>query len=431
MTATPGRAPYRSIAATACAATLFVLAGCGGSSSGGEGTATVPGSAVLVGKAQPVKQGSLSASDVAAADTAFGFDLFRKLCLASPQDNLVVSPASAAQALGMVDAGAGGDTQKAVAKLLHVPAWGPDLVAARHAQAAALGQVDQIKVSNHVFEQKGLKPTQQTLNDLKTAYDADLRQLDFADEPGSTDAINKVISNDTAGLIPKLFDGPLDAATRSVLANAILLDAKWTQPFTDSNPGTFHAADRHDVTAPMMDNTDGSFASRTAGGWQSVVLPYEGGKLEAVAMLPDLAGVGNSGAGGGADAQPCATPSTDDMTALTSGTSTNAGVVLPKLDLSQTLPLTQTLADMGLPLTGDYNGLGEGINQISEVIQKVVMKVDEKGTKAAAATGVVMTESARVGPPSVVTFDRPFLLVLEDTATHTPLFVARVANPTP
>jgi serine protease inhibitor len=105
-------------------------------------------------------------------------------------------------------------------------------------------------------------------------------------------------------------------------------------------------------------------------------------------------------------------------------------VVLPKLNLAQTLPLTQTLAAMGLPLTGDYSGLGAGDNQISQVVQKVVMKVDEAGTKAAAATGIGVTTLARVPSGKTVTFDRAFLLMLEDTATHTPLFLARVADPT-
>jgi serpin B len=84
---------------------------------------------------------------------------------------------------------------------------------------------------------------------------------------------------------------------------------------------------------------------------------------------------------------------------------------------------------MGLPLSGNYTGLGASDTQISTVVQKVVMKVDEKGTKAAAATGIAIGSSARIAS-QLVTFDRPFMLVLEDTATHTPLFVARVADPT-
>jgi serpin B len=169
-----------------------------------------------------------------------------------------------------------------------------------------------------------------------------------------------------------------------------------------------------------MNNTDGSYASRAANGWQSVVLPYIG-NLQAVALLPP--------AGGSGAAAQCQTPSASTLGALTSGASQRVGIVLPKLNLSQTLPLTSTLAAMGLPLSGDYSGLGNGDSQISEVVQKVVMKVDQQGTEAAAATGIGIATSARLAS-QVVTFNRPFLLLLEDTTTHTPLFLARVADPT-
>jgi serpin B len=413
--------PIRSITAATSAAVLLSLAACGGGASGGDQTGPpVAGAAVLVGKVRPVAIGSTTASDAGVAATAFGLDLFDKLCTAAPHANVTLSPASAAQALGMLDAGSSGKTRDAVGKLLHLPGWGSDVVAALHTQQASLAKISQVKVSNHVFEQRGLAPTQQTLDDLRTAYDADLRQLDFADEPDATDAINSVISHDTDALIPKLFDDSLDASTRTVVADAILLDAKWQVPFPSSSPGTFHGDSGKDLTAPLMDNAEASFASRTVDGWQSVVLPYRGGQLQAVAILPPASGA----------AAPCAAPTTDQLTSLTSGSSDAVGVVLPKLDLSLTLPLTHTLAAMGLPLQGDYSGLGAGDNQISEVVQKVVMKVDEQGTKAAAATGIGITESARLGPHDVVTFNRPFLLVLQDTATHTPLFLARVADPT-
>jgi serpin B len=201
-----------------------------------------------------------------------------------------------------------------------------------------------------------------------------------------------------------------------------VLDAKWQDPFPASQLGEFHTASGRQVKAAMMQNTGGSFASRTSNGWQSVVLPYAGGKLQAVAILPPNLD------GPGADST-CSTPSPATQSALTSGASTPAGIVVPKLDLSQTLPLSQTLASMGLPLLGDYTGLGAKDQQISTVVQKVVMKVDEQGTKAAAATGIGITTLARKDNQTVVSFDRPFLLLLEDTATGTPLFLARVASP--
>jgi serpin B len=317
----------------------------------------------------------------------------------------------------MLDAGAAGPTRAALSKLLHLPAWSPALVAALHDQTAALAKVSQVTVTNHVFERSGVTPAQSTLDDLQTAFNSDLRQLDFGSEPAATNAINAVISKDTHGMIPRLFDSPLDPnSTQTVLADAILLDAKWQQPFTTAAPGTFHAAGGA-VSTSMMSNDHGRYVSRANNGWQSVVLPYAGGRLQAVAILPPVSAAG------------CATPDTATMSALTSGPSTTAQVVLPKLDLSQTLPLTTVLASMGLPINGDYTGLGKKDDQISQVVQKVVMQVDKAGTKAAAATGIAVTTlSATVEPPTV-SFDRPFLLVLQDTATHTPLFVTRVANP--
>jgi serpin B len=415
----------RVVVPVAVTAGLLAVTACsGGSSAGGTGShqGTASGHGVLVGHVEKLPLGSVTAAQVATADTAFGFDLFGKLCAAQPTANVVLSPASAAQALGMLDAGAGGRTRAAITRLLHLPAWHPDLVAALHQQAAGLGRLSQVRVSNHVFEQDGLSPTRSTLDDLVTAYDADLRQLDFRDEPAATNAVNAVVSHDTDSLIPTLFSQPLEPATRTVLADAILLDAKWQDPFPAAHPGVFHAASGRAEPATMMQNADGSFASRSSGGWTSVVLPYAGGRLRAVAMLPPAR---TAGANTGSQ---CSVPARATLSALTEGASKSAGVVLPKLDLTATLPLTGTLASMGLPRTGDYSGLGSSDDRVSTVVQKVVMKVDQQGTKAAAATGVGVTTLARQESMTVV-FDRPFLLLLEDTATRTPLFLARVAAP--
>jgi serpin B len=58
------------------------------------------------------------------------------------------------------------------------------------------------------------------------------------------------------------------------------------------------------------------------------------------------------------------------------------------------------------------------------------MDVDQLGTTAAAATGIAIGASGIAGNIVTLNFDRPFLLMLEDTATRTPLFLARIADPT-
>jgi len=55
--------------------------------------------------------------------------------------------------------------------------------------------------------------------------------------------------------------------------------------------------------------------------------------------------------------------------------------------------------------------------------------VGEKGTVASAATAVGAIASAARAMPPLVTFDRPYLMVVTDRATGEPLFMARVADP--
>jgi serpin B len=260
----------RAAGVAAAAASLALIAGCGAAASApasSGGPRVSPAAARLVGDVEPLHPGSLTAAEVAADNTAFGWDLYGRVCRQRPTGNVALSPASAAQALGMVDAGAVGATATAVSRVLALPPWSPAVVAALHDQAAALAAIPQLVVTNHVFEQTGVRPTVRTLDDLRTAFASDLRQVDFAGHPQrAVDQINAVIDRDTDGLIPSLFDQPLDRQTQTVLADAILLDAKWSQPFTESAPQPFHTAAGKTVTAALMDSAEGSFASRSAGG---------------------------------------------------------------------------------------------------------------------------------------------------------------------
>ena len=66
---------------------------------------------------------------------------------------------------------------------------------------------------------------------------------------------------------------------------------------------------------------------------------------------------------------------------------------------------------------------------ISEVIHKAFVSVDEAGTEAAAATAVVIAESAMPEEPVAFTVDRPFPFLIRDMETGTVLFVGRVVDP--
>jgi serpin B len=402
---------------TGAGVAAILLAGCGQSTSAAP--QAIP--AELVGQVEQLQPGSLTGQDIAAAQQQFGLDLMAKVC-GKNGPNTIVSPASAADALGLLDASAAGETAKAMASLLHLPVWSPAVVAAVHDHRVALdglatGEGDTLRTSNRIWPAVGNSPTARYLDDVRTAYGATLQTLDYQHQPeAATDTINRQVSKDTDGLIPRLFDEPVDPSTSAVLTNAIVLKAKWQEPFLlRPTASTFSTGSGPRQTLLMDSARPVPFAE--SGGWQAAQIPYVSGTLAAVAILPPP----------GSPA--CALPSAVQIKALSTSSGVLTDVALPRFHLDQAHQLLATLTAMGMPGQGDYSGLGG--TTIDQVVQKDVMTVDELGTVAAAATGISIGASAieGVGPTRHLVLDRPFLLLLEDVATHTPLFLASVTDP--
>jgi serpin B len=394
-----------------------LLAACGQSSK------VAPAAALptqLVGNVEQLQPGSLTGQDISAAQRAFGLALLSRVC-GKDGPNTLISPASAADALGLLDAAAGGATATAMSKLLRLPVWGPAVVAAvhdHHATLAALsaGKGDTLRTSNRVWPTVGNPPTAGYLNDVRTAYDAQLQTVDFLHHAAAaTDTINKQVGLDTDGLIPKLFDSPLDRKTVAVLTNAMVLKAHWSSPLlVQQAKSAFRTATGGRSSVLQMDSTEPS-AYTAVGGWQAAQLPYVSGTMDAVAILPPT------------KAAACALPTTAQLARLTAASTQRTEVTLPQMHLDQQHDLLAVLTAMGLPSAGDYSGLGG--SQVTEVVQKDVMTVDQLGTVAAAATGIAVAASSESpGPAHHLTFDRPFLLLLQDTRTHTPLFLASIGD---
>lgn len=389
----------------------------GGSGPKGPGQSPHLTPVVFTGSVEPLQPGAVSPADLGADDQAFGLRLLHDVCATDPGQNTVLSPASAAQALGMLQTGAVGDTRTALSTLLQQPAYGPAVIAAEHQRTTQLQQIAGLATSNRVFTQAGTTPQQTTLNDLRTGYDAQLRTLDFAGQPQqSTDTINRLVSGDTHGLIPSLFGQPLDPSTVTVLTNAIYLKAQWQEPFDAPLPAAFTTANGKHITVPTLNSPDANAPSAADGGWQSVQLPYAHGQLTAYALLPPTG------------ANTCAVPDTATLSTLLHPNADNvATVAMPQFHLTQTNDLLGVLTQEGLRPQGNYAGLAPGA-YVTDVVQKVDISVDKNGTTAAAATGIALAMSAR-GSDTHVILDRPFLFLVTDTATHTPLFLTRVADP--
>lgn len=409
-----------TVTALGCVAVL--LAGCGrsGHQPGGAAPAAPRVATLLSGTARQVVLGSLDAQGMADAQRSLGADLLKAVCGGEGSGNVTVSPASVALALGQLDAGARGDTRARIDALLHLPRWSDAVVAAYRAQRTELDKLTQLQVSNHLYSASGNPPMKQTLDDVATAFGSKLAQLDFT-KPAATDAINADVNTDTHGLIHALFDQPLGPSTVAVLTNALHLKADWVTPFDATVDRPFSTEAGPTVTARMMSAHELAAPYRSLDGWQSAALPYAGGQLTAYAILPPK---GSS----------CADVTGATLTALTTGPSRQqTSLQMPSVDLAQRHDLLKPLQALGLPTDGvvDYSGLGPQVDGISTVVQKVVVKVDQKGTEAAAVTGIgVIAMAGRREPAHALVLDRPYLLMIQDTKTGTPVFLSRIADPT-
>ena len=367
-----------------------------------------------------------------AADTAFGLDVLGTWCRADPQANLVLSPSSLASGLGMAYLGARGGTARAMASALHLPAaGGQQLEAGLQARSAALrdlaGPGVTLNTSDQVWADPGLVTERSYLNAVATGYDAGVAQAPLLQHPEQArQEINQAIATATSGQIPELLlPGSLNGIGW-VLTDALYMHAAWATPFdaTLTSPGPFATAAGQHVTAQFM--TGLQFRAVQAAGWTAVWLPYSGGKLAMEALLPPAGDAG------------CLMPAATALTAMTSrlaarGPALTRTIALPKVSLGTQLSMKPVLTALGMGVAftpaADFAGLSLQACCIGLVEQAAALGVGEKGTVASAATAVGMEPTAaRVLPPQV-RFDRPYLMLVTDTTTGEPLFLARVADP--
>lgn len=358
----------------------------------------------------------------------FAIDLYRAV-IASQPGNTIISPYSVTFALGMIYAGARGQTATEMAGVLHAAALAP---AAWHEginaydltlDARTAGSPTTWAAANKVWTQPGLALRGDYLDVLTGAYGSPLAEADFAADPETQrHLVNEWAADRTDDLVTELFPrGSLTAQTKLVLVNAVALDAPWEFPFdpafTSEQP--FTRADGTVVKAPMMHYNE-YLPSASTGDYQAVELPYGGGALSMVVIVPsDLAGFEAN--------------LTPDSLQAAIDTIHEGGIhlSLPKWSARTHLTLNDTLSALGMPTafggTADFSGMVEGGGLwLDRVEHEAFVEVDEDGTRAAAATGGAMAASH--GP--TIEVNRPYLYVIRDRGAGTILFIGRVTDPT-
>ena len=376
-------------------------------------------------------------SKLVSGNSAFAFDLYQQLQY--DEGNLFFSPYSISLALAMTYAGAKNETEHQMAKTLHftfpqeslhpaLNALDIDLMSRGEGAVGKDGEPFQLNIANSIWGQQDFEFLETFLDVLAQNYGAGLRLLDFIGAPEeSRTTINDWVSSQTEEKIQDLIpEGAIGNMTRLVLANAIYFDAAWQHKFNEdfTQDRTFNLIDGSQITVPMMSQTE-SFRYYEGEGCRAVELPYDGGEVSMLLLLPESGRFDEFE--GALDAS--------KMGAIMQNLQPSRVLLkMPKFEYESSFKLSEQLGNMGMPIAfsaaADFSGmhLPSELN-ISEVLHKAFVSVDESGTEAAAATAVLMELTSMPQPPVPVTLDRPFIYLIQDVETGTILFLGRVMNP--
>ena len=170
------------------------------------------------------------ARDAAEQGIAFPAAFFE--AVQSPDPNKSLSPVSARYALGLLRAGAEGETRTQLDRLLA----GADFAAWNQALQSTEGGPT-VEVANSIWFDKSVTPDKDYLTAVEKLFDAESKTLELT-QKSAVDTINQWVSDKTHGLIRSILDKPLGDDAAAVLLNALYFKGDWPCPLTPATPGT-------------------------------------------------------------------------------------------------------------------------------------------------------------------------------------------------
>ena len=397
----------------------------------GSATAVPPTSAAERGKKMQVPE---EVRSIARSNNEFAFDLYGQL-RCSP-GNIFFSPTSISTALAMTYAGAEGQTEKEMTEALNLDLPEQEVHPAFASLMAALNAPEdksyELRVANRLWGQTGYGFLPSFLETTRDNYGAELAQVDFVSQTEQVRReINAWVEQQTNDKIKDLIpSGSLDRLTRLVLTNAVYFKGKWVHEFdkkaTQDAPFTLSTGEKIDVS--LMFQKEG-FRYGETGELQLLEMPYKGGDLSMLVLLPKkvdgLAAIEGM-------------LSAESLDEWSSGMrKQKVRTYIPRFKLTEKFQLNTMLSALGMPSAfapqkANFSGMnGKRDLYITAALHKAFVDVNEEGTEAAAATGIVIGVTSVRPEPKVFRADHPFVFFIRHNPTGSILFMGRVTNPEP
>ena len=359
--------------------------------------------------------------------TDFGVNLFSESF--TEETNTLISPLSILYALAMTANGAEGDTLAQMEEMFGIDTETLNACIKAYSNSLPKSEKYKLNLANSIWftDAERFNVNENFLQTNADYFGADIFKAPF--DSGTKNDINNWVKEKTDGMIPKILDKiPPNAVM--FLVNALAFEAEWLDIYEkDQVHDTIFTTESGDErTVEMMYSDEGVYLEdEYATGF---IKYYSDRKYAFAALLP------NEG-----------TTVSDYISTLTgetlrntliNSTHTTVNAGLPKFEFEFDTELSAVLSSMGMSdafdeFNADFSGLGtstRGNIFVSSVLHKTYISVGEKGTKAGAATVVVMEDCMSAEPLNRknVILDRPFVFMLIDTETMLPFFIGSVMD---
>ena len=373
--------------------------------------------------AVPAVPAEMDLNGAADAVTGFAVELLRQT---DSGGSTLLSPVSVVYALAMTANGAAGETLTQMESVLGLPL--EELNACLRAYADQLPAEDggRCSLANSIWlrDQADRLTVEQSFLDAAAAYyDASVFRAPF-DESTLRD-INAWVSDHTGGLIPSIVEEIPESAV-IYLINALAFEGEWEDIYREDqvHDGTFTTEDGREQPAELMYGAESAYLEDDlASGFLKY---YQGQNYAFAALLP------NEGVSLDAYLSSLTGERLRDLLAHPQDTVVQTAI--PKFTAETTTELNDALSALGMADAfdvglADFSAMGastDGPLYISRVLHKTHLTLDERGTRAGAATAVQMDGST--ADPLSVYLTRPFLYVLMDCEAGLPLFIGTVRD---
>ncbi|XP_072461117.1 serpin B6-like [Notamacropus eugenii] len=370
------------------------------------------------------------------ATNTFTLNVFKKISEEEdPSQNVFYAPLSLYCALAMVLDGAKGDTAAQIRKVLSLnkDADVHQSFLSFLEEANKSGSQCLLRIANQLFGEKTFDFISSFKESCQKFYHSNMEELDFANAPEEgRKHINKWVEEKTEGKIAELLaNDSINSLTALVLVNAIYFKGKWEKQFDKSRTREeiFKISKEKQKPVQMMFQTS-TFRMTYIGEvfTKILVLPYVGGQMDMVILLPDE-NTGLKMLEKGLTSEKLSDWLNPEMM-----DEMEVEVFLPRFKLEEYLDMKFILQKLGMAdafdgFMADFSGMSarKGLC-LSKVIHKAFVEVNEEGTEAACATAaIIMLRCATITPQFIV--DHPFLFLIRDNSSKNILFWGKVISP--